>query len=71
MNDLRKPPGRDATVARAALLRHVEKITLESDGKAIIAAGNWKLLEQSTQGWCRGPVCTILPQAMFFVDLAA
>jgi len=55
MNDFRKLLGRDVTVARAALLRHVEKITLEPGGKAIVAAGNWKLLGEVTQGWCRGP----------------
>lgn len=39
MNDLRKLLGRVVTVARAALLRHVEKITVQPDGKAIVAAG--------------------------------
>jgi site-specific DNA recombinase len=55
MTDLRKLLGRDVTVARAALLKHVEKITIEPSGKAIVAAGNWKLLGEATQGWCRGP----------------
>ena len=55
LKDLRQLLGGDVTVARAALLRHVEKITLEPDGKTIVAAGNWKLLGEGTQGWCRGP----------------
>ena len=37
MNDLRQLLRRDVTVAKAALLRHVEKITLEPDGKAIVS----------------------------------
>jgi hypothetical protein len=55
MTDLRKLLGRDVTVARAALLKHVEKITIEPSGKAIVAAGNWKPLGEANQGWCRGP----------------
>ena len=55
LKDLRQLLGGDVTVARAALLRHVEKITLKPDGKAIVATGNWNLLGEGTLGWCRGP----------------
>src|SRR5262249_15410629 len=45
----------DVTVARAGLLKHVEKITLEPSGKVVVASGNWDLLGEGTLGWCRGP----------------
>src|SRR5258706_40505 len=55
LKEIRQLLGQDATVARAALLKHVEKITLDASGKAVVASGNWKLLGEGTQGWCRGP----------------
>ncbi len=55
LKDLRQLLGGNVTVARAALLRHIEKITLERDGKALVASGDWKLLGEGAQGWCRGP----------------
>jgi site-specific DNA recombinase len=44
LTDLRRLLGGDVAVARAALLRHVEKITLTPDGETIVASGNWNLL---------------------------
>ncbi len=99
----------DVIVARAALLRHVEKIEMEANGEGYVAKGNWNFLGnrardgagglactlqsphtiQDRRGGMKptkptnapaarfamdgvgGPVCTILPQAKLFVDLAA
>jgi hypothetical protein len=57
LKDVRRAIGGDVSVARAALLKHVEKITFERDGKIFVASGDWKLLgdESATYGWCRGP----------------
>jgi site-specific DNA recombinase len=41
LKDLRGLLGRDVTVARAALLKHVEKIEMEPSGKTYVAKGNW------------------------------
>ena len=56
LRDVRQAIGGDATIARAELLKHVEKITLERNGKIFVASGDWKLLgdESATYGWCRG-----------------
>ncbi len=74
LKDLRGLLSGDVTVARAALLRHVEKIEMEANGKVYVAKGNWNLLgqagERSTDG-AGGPECTVLPQANFLIDVAA
>jgi hypothetical protein len=44
LKDLRGLLGEDATVARAALMKHVEKIEMEASGKVYVAKGNWNLL---------------------------
>jgi site-specific DNA recombinase len=44
LRDLRGLLGRDATVARAALLKHVSEIKMEANGKSYVASGNWNLL---------------------------
>ena len=46
LKDLRGLLGGDVTVARAALLKHVEKIEMEASGKTYVASGNWNLLGQ-------------------------
>ncbi len=44
LKDLRGLLGGDVTVARAALLKHVERIEIEADGKTYVAKGNWNFL---------------------------
>jgi hypothetical protein len=44
LKDLRGLLGGDVTVARAALLKHVERIEMEASGKAYVARGNWNFL---------------------------
>jgi hypothetical protein len=49
-------------------------ITLTPEGRAFIASGSWDLLGEGSVAVTMvpgGPVCTILPQAKFLVDLAA
>jgi hypothetical protein len=55
MRNVRELLRGDVTLARAELLKHVSKIVLKPDGKTYVAEGNWKLLGDTTQGWCRGP----------------
>jgi hypothetical protein len=61
--------GGDVTVARAELLKHVQKITLERDGKTYVAAGNWSLLGDVPWDGAGGPVRTT--RARFSLPLAA
>lgn len=44
LKDLRGLLGEDVTLARAALLKHVEKIEMEANGKTYVAKGNWNFL---------------------------
>ena len=44
LNDLRGLLGGGATLARAALMKHVGKIEMEANGKTYVASGNWNLL---------------------------
>jgi hypothetical protein len=44
LNDLRELLGGDAAAARAALVKHVERIEMEANGKVYVAKGNWNLL---------------------------
>ncbi len=44
VKDLRGLLGGDVTVARAALLKHVERIEMEASGKVYVAKGNWNFL---------------------------
>jgi site-specific DNA recombinase len=44
LKDLRGLLSGDITVARAALLKHVERIEMEASGKTYVAKGNWSLL---------------------------
>jgi Recombinase zinc beta ribbon domain len=44
LNDLRELLGGEAAVARATLMKHVEKIEMESSGKVYVAKGNWNSL---------------------------
>ncbi len=46
LKDLRGLLGGDTTVARAALLKHVERIEMEASGKTYVAKGNWDFLGQ-------------------------
>jgi site-specific DNA recombinase len=46
LKDLRGLLGGDPTVARAAMLKHVEKIEMEASGKVYVAKGNWNFLGQ-------------------------
>ena len=55
--DLRKLLNSEPRIARAAIGKHVQKITLTPEGRAFINGAG-------------GQTCTILPQSKFFVDLA-
>ena len=46
LKDLRGVLGGDVMVARAALLKHVERIEMEPTGNVYVAKGNWNLLGQ-------------------------
>jgi hypothetical protein len=54
LKDVRGLLGGDATVARAALLNHVERIQTESDAKVYVAKGNWRLSAQLFRGGAGG-----------------
>jgi hypothetical protein len=47
------------TVARTALLNHVDRIQMKADGKVYVAKGNWDLLGQLPRDGAGGPVCTV------------
>lgn len=55
--DLRKLLNSEPRIARAAIGKHVQKITLTSEGRAFIASGSWDLLGEGGVAvrWCRGP----------------
>lgn len=57
LKNLRSLLDGDVTVARAALLKRVDRIEMETEGKIYVAKGNWKLLGEvrPREGWCRGP----------------
>lgn len=44
LKDLRALLGGDVTAARTALLNHVDRIHMQSDGKIYTAKGSWNLL---------------------------
>jgi site-specific DNA recombinase len=44
LKDLRGVLNGDVVVARAALLKHVERIEMEANGRTYVAKGNWNLL---------------------------
>jgi hypothetical protein len=46
LKDLRGLLGGDTTVARAAMLKHVEKIEMEASGEVYVAKGNWNFFVQ-------------------------
>jgi hypothetical protein len=46
LNDLRGLLGGAVTVARAALVNHVDEIRMEPNGKIYTAKGSWDLLGQ-------------------------
>lgn len=46
LKDLRSLLGGDVTVARTALLNHVDRIQMRADGKVYIAKGNWNFFGQ-------------------------
>jgi hypothetical protein len=71
LRDLRQLLGADVTAARAALLKHVEKTTLERDGKAVVATGNWKLLGDVPWDGAGGRNSTLTPSLEFLVELVA
>jgi hypothetical protein len=53
MRDLRKSLNSDTVTVRAFLLRHVQRIVMQPDGRRYIASGNWDYLGDAC-GWCRG-----------------
>jgi hypothetical protein len=71
LNDVRGLLNCDVAVVRNALMKHIEKIVLRPSGKYFVASGTWNLLERVPTDGAGGPACTVLPQAKFFVDLAA
>jgi hypothetical protein len=46
--DLRKLLNSEPRIARAAIGKHVQKITLTSEGRAFIASGSWDLLGEGS-----------------------
>jgi hypothetical protein len=48
----------DVIVARAALLRHVEKIEMEANGESYVAKGNWNFLGNRARDGAGGPTRT-------------
>jgi site-specific DNA recombinase len=46
LKDLRSLLGGDVTVARTALLNHVDRIQMRADGKVYVAKGNWNFFGQ-------------------------
>jgi len=55
---------------QAELSKHSTAITFTPEGSSFRIARDWNLLGGRSDG-AGGQTCTILPQAMFFVDLAA
>ena len=55
---------------KVELSKHCTAITLTPEGSTFRIAGDWNLLGGLSDG-AGGMACTILPQAKFFVDLAA
>jgi hypothetical protein len=62
---------RDQKLARAELAKHIRKIILTPHGKTYVATGEWNLSGLVSYGGAGGAACTVVPQAKFFVDLAA
>jgi hypothetical protein len=60
----------DVPRAKVELSKHCTAITPTPEGSTFRITGDWNLLGGRWNG-AGGPVCTILPQAMFFVGLAA
>jgi hypothetical protein len=55
--DLRKLLNSEPRIARAAMGKHVKKITLTPEGRALIASGSWDLLGEG------GVAVTMVPGA--------
>jgi hypothetical protein len=55
--DLRKLLNSEPRIARAAIGKHVQKITLTPEGRAFIASGSWDLLGEG------GVAVTMVPGA--------
>jgi hypothetical protein len=69
----RRTLGADVPIARATLLKHVERIETHADGDHYIAKGNWSLLENRRRylrNGAGGPASTVLPQITFGVRLS-
>jgi hypothetical protein len=53
MSDLQRCLNSDTVTVRAFLLRHVQPIVMQPDGKSYVASGNWDFLGDAC-GVCRG-----------------
>jgi site-specific DNA recombinase len=71
MRDIRAIVNSDPAQTRAIFAKHIEKITLTPTGEHYVASGTWNFVGRGSIGGAGGQTCTILPQAMCFVDLAA
>jgi len=60
----------DVRRGKSELAKHCTEITLTPVEQIYKISGDWNLLGGRSDG-AGGPECTVLPQAKFFVDLAA
>jgi len=70
LRDIQGLLGGDVLRAKSELAKHCTDITLTPKGNSYMVSGDWNLLG-GRSGGAEGAVCTTLPQAAFFVDLAA
>ena len=65
LRDVRSLLNGDPRVARAAISKHVQKITLTPDGRVFIASGEWDLLGFGADTFMLVPGARIAPSAHF------
>ena len=71
VREIRAIVNSDVAQTHALFARHIEKITLTPTGEHYVASGTWNFVGRGSIDGAGVPACTILPQAKFFVDLAA
>jgi hypothetical protein len=71
MRNVREVLNADAARVRAKLASHIEKITLKPSGECYLASGTWDFVGRGSIDGAGGRICTILPSANFFAEIAA
>lgn len=71
MRDVRAVLNSDVRTARAYLMKHVEKIVMEPDGRAYVASGNWNLLGPIRWDGAGGQNSTQSLELPFQINIAA